>query len=71
VGSVAELARKAGVIITGAVNGNQRTYTEAGGRKIGHSKDDPEWVWIDTYSAIKTPAINAVFLCYSERCLRS
>jgi hypothetical protein len=51
--------------VASAVRGNQRTsYTEAGGRKIGRSKDDPEWMWIDTYSAIKTSNINAVFVCY-------
>jgi hypothetical protein len=50
------------------VSGNRRkTYTEAGGRRIGLSKNDPEWFWIDTYSAIKTPAINAVFVCYIKR----
>jgi hypothetical protein len=54
--------------VAAAVNGNQRTaYTEAGGRKIGHPKDDPDWVWIDTYSAIKTPAINAVFVCHIKQ----
>jgi hypothetical protein len=51
--------------VAGAVNGNRRTpYSEAGGFKIGRSKDDPEKCWIDTYSAIKTPAINAVFVCF-------
>jgi len=50
------------------VSNNQRTiYTEAGGLKIGRSKDDPKKVWINTYSAIKTPAINAVFVCYIKK----
>lgn len=54
--------------VAGAVHGNQRTtYTEAGGRKIGRPKNDPESVWVDTYSAIKTPAINAVFVCYIKQ----
>jgi hypothetical protein len=54
--------------VASAVRDNQRTtYTEAGGRKIGHSKDNPEWMWVDTYSAIKTPAVNAVFVCYIKR----
>jgi hypothetical protein len=34
---------------------------------VGHSKDDPEWRWVDTYSAIKTSNINAVFVCYIAR----
>jgi hypothetical protein len=47
---------------------NQRTaYTEAGGYKIGRSKDDPDRMWIDTYSAIKTSGVNAVFVCYIKR----
>ena len=51
--------------VASAVQGNQRTpYTQAGGRKIGRPKDHPDKLWIDTYSAIKTPKINAEFLCY-------
>jgi hypothetical protein len=51
--------------IASAVQGNQRTaYTEAGGLKIGRSKDSPKWRWIDSYSAIKTPDLNAVLVCY-------
>lgn len=47
---------------------NQRTaYTEAGGRKIGRSRGDPEWMWVDSYSAIKTPKLNAVFVGYVPR----
>jgi hypothetical protein len=54
--------------IASTVRDNQRTaYTEAGGRRIGRSKDDPEWRWVDTYSAIKTPTINAAFVCYITR----
>jgi hypothetical protein len=54
--------------IAAAVGDNQRTvYTEAGGLKIGRSKDDPKKVWVNTYSAIKTPAINAVFVCYIKK----
>lgn len=53
------------VQISLTVPGNQRTtYTEAGGRKIGRAKDHPEWMWVDTYTAIKTPKVNAVFICY-------
>src|SRR4051812_2579480 len=41
--------------VAAQVTGNQRTsYTQAGGKKIGRSKDDPEKMWIDTYCAIKT-----------------
>jgi len=51
--------------IASAVRGNQRTpYTEAGGLRIGRPKDDPEHMWIDTYSAIKTPRVNAAFVCH-------
>lgn len=47
------------------VRENQRTsYTEAGGRRIGRGQNDPDRVWIDTYSAIKTPKLNAVMVCY-------
>ena len=54
--------------VASAIPDNQRTaYTEAGGRKIGRSKENPERVWIDTYSAIKTPKINAVMVCYVKR----
>ena len=54
--------------VAAEVRSNQRTpYTEAGGLRIGHSKDEPEWMWIDTYSAIKTSEINAVFGCYVRR----
>jgi hypothetical protein len=51
--------------IASAVSGNQRiSYTEAGGRKIGRPKEDPEHLWIDTYCAIKTAQVNATFGCY-------
>jgi hypothetical protein len=51
--------------IASAVKDNQRTaYTEAGGFKIGRAKGDPDKQWIDTYCAIKTPAVNAIFVCY-------
>jgi hypothetical protein len=50
------------------VPNNQRVYyTKAGGRKIGRSKDDPEHLWIDSYSAIKVSGINAVFGCQVRR----
>jgi hypothetical protein len=51
--------------IASEVTDNQRAaYTEAGGFKIGRAKGDPDKKWIDTYCAIKTPAMNAVFVCY-------
>ena len=54
--------------VASGVPGNKRqAYTEAGGSKIGRPKDDPERMWIDTYSAIKTPQINAAFVCYIKR----
>jgi hypothetical protein len=64
---VAEVLHPFKEVATG-VTGNERVaYTEAGGLKIGRSKDDPEWMWIDTYSALKTSRINAVFVCYIRR----
>ncbi|SFS85170.1 hypothetical protein [Brevundimonas viscosa] len=54
--------------ISKTVQVNKRTtYTEAGGRKIGRSKEDPDWMWVDTYTAIKTAKVNAVFVCYISR----
>ena len=54
--------------VASTVRDNQRTaYTEAGGRKIGRSKDDAEWLWVDTHSSIKTAQINAVFGCQIKR----
>ena len=51
--------------LASAVRGNQRTpYTEAGGLRIGRPQGDPEHMWIDTYSAIKTARINAAFGCH-------
>src|ERR1043166_9731053 len=51
--------------VAAQVAGNQRTsYTQAGGKKIGRPKGDPEKMWIDTYCAIKTKNLNAVFVCY-------
>ena len=51
-----------------SVKENRRTaYMESGGRKIGRSKDHPQRMWIDAYSAIRTSAINAVFVCYVKR----
>jgi hypothetical protein len=54
--------------IAASIKGNQRiAYTEAGGRRIGRPKDDPDREWIDSYSAIKTDKCNAVFVCYVKR----
>jgi hypothetical protein len=51
--------------VASLVQGNRRTpYTEAGGLRIGHPKDDPEHLWVDTYCAIKTARINGTFGCY-------
>lgn len=50
--------------IAAKVPNNQRvSYTTAGGRRIGLSKDNPEHLWIDSYSAIKMGETNAVFGC--------
>lgn len=50
--------------ISESVPNNARTaYTEAGGRKIGRSKDDPDRLWIDSYCAIKTPKTNSIIVC--------
>jgi hypothetical protein len=54
--------------IAARVPGNQRTpYTEAGGFRIGRSKEDPEHLWIDTYCAIKSGRTNATFGCYIKQ----
>lgn len=46
-------------------HGNLRTsYTEAGGSKIGKKRDDPDWMWIDTYCGMKSQSANYVFVCY-------
>jgi hypothetical protein len=56
------------VEVSRAVPDNKRTaYTEAGGMKIGRRRDDPEWMWVDSYTAIKTPKINAVLVGYVPR----
>ena len=53
------------VVCSEGVQSNRRTtYTEAGGLKIGRSKDDPDRKWVDSYTAIKTDGINAVLVCY-------
>jgi hypothetical protein len=50
------------------VPNNQRVkYTRAGGRKIGRAKDNPDHLWIDSYSAIKVSGVNAVFGCQIAR----
>jgi hypothetical protein len=54
--------------VVSKVRGNSRVpYTEAGGLRIGKSRNDPNWKWVDTYSAIKVENINAVFGCYIDR----
>ena len=51
--------------IASQVKDNQLTaYTEAGGFKIGRPKGHPEKQWIDTYCAIKTPEMKALFGCH-------
>lgn len=50
--------------VAASVPNNQRVhYTRAGGRKIGLPKDHSEHMWVDSYSAIRTPELNAVFGC--------
>lgn len=54
--------------IAASVPNNKRTaYTEAGGMKIGRSRQDPDWKWIDSYCAIKRAGVNAVFVCYVDK----
>jgi hypothetical protein len=56
------------VDVSRGVPDNKRTsYTEAGGFKIGRRREDPEWMWVDSYSAIKTAKLNAIFVCYIPR----
>jgi hypothetical protein len=50
--------------IAASVPNNQRkSYVPAGGRKRGSPKEHPKHSWIDSYSAIKTANLNAVFGC--------
>jgi hypothetical protein len=51
--------------IAATVKNNERTkYSQAGGGRIGSPKDDPEHIWVQSYSAIKISGIvNAEFLC--------
>jgi hypothetical protein len=51
----------------GVPNNQRVNYTPAGGRKRGSTKDHPEHLWIDSYSAIKVPGANAVFGCAIKR----
>jgi len=51
-----------------SVKGNQRTsYTTAGGLHVGRNKMNPEWKFVDSYSAIKTKNLNAVMICQVDR----
>jgi hypothetical protein len=51
-------------ISSGVTDNSRTTYTEAGGLKIGRPAGHPERMWIDSYTAIKTRKMNAVFVCY-------
>jgi hypothetical protein len=54
--------------VAATVPNSQRVkYTKAGGLKIGRPKEHPEHRWVDSYSAIKVPKINAVFSCSIRR----
>jgi hypothetical protein len=47
-----------------SVEDNQRkTFVDAGGFSR-RAKDDPTRLWIDIYTAMKTPTMNAVFACH-------
>jgi hypothetical protein len=59
-----EDAARRNLIYLGEIN---LLLSAAGGLKIGRSKNDPEWRWIDSYSAIKTDTVNAMFGCYINR----
>ncbi len=48
-------------------NNKRKAYTEAGGFKRGRRKDHPDWLWVDTYSAMKTQIGNAVFYCHIKK----
>jgi hypothetical protein len=54
-------------IASGVPNNQRVSYTRAGGRKIGLSKNSPGHIWIDSYSAIEVSGINAVFGCEIKR----
>ena len=51
-----------------SVAGNRRTaYTPAGGFRIGRKADDPERMFVDSYSAIKAGKLNAEFVAYVRK----
>lgn len=51
-----------------SVAGNGRTaYTPAGGFRIGRKADDPERMFVDSYSAIKKGKLNAEFVAYVKK----
>ena len=54
-------------IARGVIDNSRTPYTEAGGRKIGTNKSDPNWMWVDTYSAVKNKNGNAVFVCHIKK----
>jgi hypothetical protein len=50
-----------------AVEGNLRkAWVETGGF-ARRAKDDPTWLWIDKYAAMKTPTMNATFACHVKK----
>jgi hypothetical protein len=55
------------VELSESVLGNMRkSYSEAGGGKWKPSTD-PNYLWIDSYTGIKTPALNATMSCHVAR----
>ena len=55
------------VELSESVLGNMRkSYSEAGGGKRKPSTD-PDCLWIDSYTGIKTPALNATMSCHITR----
>jgi hypothetical protein len=50
-----------------SVKDNQRkAFVHAGGFRR-RAKDDPTRLWIDIYTAMKTPTMNAVFACHIKK----
>jgi hypothetical protein len=64
---VAEVLEPFRVVAAGVAQNKRKAFTTAGGDHIGRSHKDPEWQFVQTYSAIKTDVLNAVMQCEVKR----
>ena len=62
-GTVRECLEPFSAVARGVKHNRRKVYVGAGG-KSRRRRDDPDREWIDSYSGIKTNALNAVFVCY-------